>query len=68
LPASALLRREKNWFVFVVESDRVREQQVIIGQRNAQRVQLIEGLAADDRVVLYPGVALEEGTAVSVER
>lgn len=68
LPASALLRREKNWFVFVVESDRVREQQVIIGQRNAQRVQLIEGLAADDRVVLYPGVALEEGTAVSIER
>ncbi len=64
-PASALFRTGEGWSAYVVRDGRARLTPVQTGQRTAQRVEVLGGLAADDVVVLYPGDAVHDGARVT---
>ena len=65
LPASAVmdLSSAAPW-VFVVEGDTLQRRAVIVGRRGGQRVEVRDGISADDAVVVQPNAALEPGARV----
>jgi HlyD family secretion protein len=66
VPNSALFRRSGQWAVFVVEDHRVRTQILEVGKRNETHAQVLSGLTAGQRVVVYPSDLLVDGRSVSV--
>jgi HlyD family secretion protein len=60
----ALFRRGEGWAAFLVEGDRVRLQEVQIGQRNATDAQILGGLDPGQRVVLHPPDTLADGMRI----
>jgi HlyD family secretion protein len=66
VPAGALFRRDGKWHAFVVEGGRLSLRAVEAGLRGARDVEVVSGLAAGERVVLYPGNDLEAGLRVAV--
>lgn len=65
-PTSSLFRVDGEWAVFVVEGDAVRRRIAKVGRRNDQSAEVLEGLAAGERVVVYPGESLTDGAKVTV--
>jgi len=66
VPASAVISREGRSVVFLVEGDRVVERAVRTGKSLDTMVEVLEGLGAQDRVVLNPGSDLKGGTRVNI--
>lgn len=67
LPQAAVLQRGNMSYVLVVEADsRVHERMVTIGQRNGDRVEIKQGLKANEPVVESGGAFLTEGDLVQV--
>ncbi|SDO00640.1 HlyD family secretion protein [Halomonas shengliensis] len=64
LPTSALFRAEGEWSVFRVEEARARRVVVTTGRRSGLVTQVLEGLAAGDRVIVHPGPRVAEGVRV----
>ena len=64
IPASALFRRGDEWTVYVAARGRARLRPVRIGQRTAARAEILEGLAAGERVVLFPSDELTDGARI----
>ncbi|MES4785880.1 MAG: hypothetical protein C4294_08755 [Nitrospiraceae bacterium] len=52
--------------VWVVEQGRAKPVEVRTGIRGTERVQIIEGLQGDERLIMNPPPTLQEGTAVRV--
>lgn len=71
IPRGALLRREGRMAVFVVESngtgDRALARTVRVGRSQEDRVEVLEGLAGVERVVVEGHFALADGARVTVE-
>jgi HlyD family secretion protein len=79
VPASALFRRaaaagttsgpargsSADWAVFTVSGGRARLRSVQPGHRTAAEVEILEGVAAGERVVLHPPNELRDGLRVS---
>ena len=76
VPASALFRAPgaaagappasgRGWAVFTVTGERARLRPVAIGHRTAAEAEIVEGLAAGDRVVLHPPNELRDGMRVA---
>lgn len=65
-PTAALFRLENQWAVFVVTDDRAALRTVEIGQRNADAAQILSGLTAGERVIVYPSDRVAEGISVAV--
>jgi len=67
LPQSAVMQRGSKSFVLVVGADsRVQERAVIVGQRNNDRIEIKQGLKANEPVVESGGPFLTEGDLVQV--
>jgi multidrug efflux pump subunit AcrA (membrane-fusion protein) len=67
LPLSALLQRGSETYVLVVdEGGHVHERKVSVGQRNGDRVEIKQGLKANEPVVETGGAFLTEGDVVQV--
>ncbi|HSM99011.1 MAG TPA: efflux RND transporter periplasmic adaptor subunit [Gallionella sp.] len=67
LPQSAVMQRGSMTYVLVVGPDNhVHERAVTVGQRNGDRVQIKQGLKADEPVVESGGAFLTEGDVVMV--
>lgn len=66
IPAAALVRDGAQWTVFVVEGGRARRRTVQVRERNAEVAWLQSGVAAGERVVLYPGADLVEDQRLRV--
>jgi multidrug efflux pump subunit AcrA (membrane-fusion protein) len=67
LPQSAVLQRGSKTYVLVVGADNhVRERIVTVGQRNADRIEIRQGLQANEPVVESGGAFLTEGDLVQV--
>ncbi len=67
LPQSAVMQRGSKTYVLIVGVDNhVHERTVKIGQRNGDRVQIKEGLQANEPVVEIGGAFLTEGDVVQV--
>jgi HlyD family secretion protein len=65
LPLGALFRHGGGWAVFKVVDGRAKLQPVEIGMRNDLTAGISGGLEAGDRVVLYPGETIADGTAIA---
>jgi len=67
LPHTAVMQRGSQSYVLVVEAEsRVHERTVRIGQRVGDRIEIKQGLAANERVVETGGPFLTEGDVVQV--
>ena len=68
VPESAVVLRDGNGYVFAVAADeRVIERQVATGRRADNRVEIVRGLGADDRIVARGGAFLSDGDKVRIE-
>jgi multidrug efflux pump subunit AcrA (membrane-fusion protein) len=67
LPQSAVMQRDgKNYVLLVGPDDRVHERAVSVGLRNGDRIQITQGLKANEPVVQSGGPFLTEGDVVKV--
>lgn len=66
VPASALFRSGENWAVFKVSGSRVEVTPVELGANSGLEAQVLNGLEQGDRVVIYPGDSVTDGSKVSV--
>jgi multidrug efflux pump subunit AcrA (membrane-fusion protein) len=67
LPQTAVMQRGNMTYVLVVGTDnRVHERAVIVGQRNGDRIQIKQGLKANEPVVESGGPFLTEGDVVQI--
>lgn len=64
VPVDALVRDGENWTVFRVERARARLTPVALGDGGERYRAVREGLSETDRVVMFPGDALEDGARV----
>lgn len=64
VPGGALFRRGEDWALFVTDGERSRERAVRVGRRNATHVEILEGLAAGDTVIVHPDDRVSEGTRI----
>ncbi|MDP2344375.1 MAG: HlyD family efflux transporter periplasmic adaptor subunit [Deltaproteobacteria bacterium] len=61
-PAGALFRKGDGWSVWIDDDGRAVERDTIIGHRAGTLVEVLAGLSVGDRVVLFPGSAVRQGT------
>jgi HlyD family secretion protein len=65
VPSSSLFRKGQNWAVFRVEDNVATLRQIEIGHNNGVQAQVISGLEAGDRIILYPASELYNGLRVA---
>lgn len=63
-PAGALFRQGDGWAAFVFEDGRARTRAVTVGHRAGALVEVLAGLEAGERVVLYPTERISDGQRV----
>ena len=66
IPSSALFRKGDGWAAFAVDGGRSVEQAVTIGLRSGLRVQIIDGLAAGQEVIVHPASEIDDGSRVKI--
>ena len=66
VPVGALFREAGGWAVFVDDHGRARKQGVEVSLRNTVEAVVEKGLAAGERVVVYPSDALTDGARLDV--
>ena len=64
VPASALFRADDKWAVYRVEGGAARRTAISIGRNNGVDAEVLEGLDEGDRIVLFPGGGVSDGTRV----
>lgn len=67
VPKAAIVTDKNQAFVFVVRGDRVARVAVRVGGADGDRMEVLAGLAAGDRVVVSPPPALASGALISVK-
>ncbi|HEX6059653.1 MAG TPA: efflux RND transporter periplasmic adaptor subunit [Gemmatimonadaceae bacterium] len=65
VPASALFRHAGGWSAYVVEGRRARRRTIELGHRTGTTVEVLGGLTADERVILFPSDEIEDGVRVT---
>ena len=63
-PSSALFQQDTGWAVFVVAGRRASLRRVSIGHRTSRDVEITQGVAAGDAVVVFPSDRVQDGTRV----
>lgn len=63
-PTAAFFRQGSQWITFVRKGDRVYIRPVLLGQRSAQEVQILDGLTDGEEIVIFPSDRLANGTRV----
>lgn len=64
VPTSALFRRGDKWAVFRINGGYAEQRIVEIGQRNSLEAEVVDGLEAGDRVIVYPSDRIEDGVGI----
>ncbi len=64
IPASALFRQGEEWVCYVIEQGRAKRRSLAIGRRSGLQVEVTNGLQEGERVLLYPGQNIEQGSRV----
>lgn len=64
IPVGALFRDGPDWATYVVRDRRAEVQRIVLGERNEDYAQVLEGLAAGDRVILHPSDQVVPGVSV----
>lgn len=63
-PAGALFQRDGQWQTFVIDGSHARLRNVKVGRTNGVDTEILDGLQAGDRLVVYPGDKVLDGTRV----
>lgn len=66
VPLAAVFRRGDREAVFVVEGTRARLVAVRTGRRGDREAEVLEGLSGGERVIVYPGEKIADGTPLAV--
>jgi len=64
VPVTALFHFNGDWAIFVLENEKANRRVVKLGMRNASSVQILEGLAEGEKVIIYPDDMIEDGAEV----
>lgn len=64
VPASALFRDGARWAVFVADGKRARLRHLEIGRMNEEHAQVINGLAAGDKVIVHPSDRVDDDVRI----
>ncbi|RHW21434.1 efflux RND transporter periplasmic adaptor subunit [Pseudomonas jilinensis] len=64
IPTSALFRQSGGWAVYLLNNGRAQLREIKPGRRSGLVTEIIEGLGAGERVILYPGQEIAAGTRV----
>ena len=64
VPSSAVFRHGGGWAVFVIEAGRARLRLVQTDQRNPHEVQILDGLAEHEQVIVHPSNQIQDGVLV----
>ena len=64
VPTSSLFRHEEKWAVYKVVNDAASLQLVEIGRSSGLEAEVLNGLAAGDRIVVYPSDEIANGVKV----
>ena len=64
VPSGALFRRGEGWSTFVIDGGRARLKAVSVGPSSGPETQVLEGLAENDEVIVYPGERVHDGERV----
>ncbi|MGH9629532.1 MAG: efflux RND transporter periplasmic adaptor subunit [Bryobacteraceae bacterium] len=64
IPGSAVFQHGGGSAVFVIEDSAARRRAIKIGRRAGLDVQVLEGLAAGERVVAHPDASIQDGTLI----
>jgi HlyD family secretion protein len=64
-PAGALFQQAGAWHVYALQAGRAHRRRVEIGRSNGVLTEIRAGLADGDRVVVYPGDKVADGTRVT---
>ena len=65
VPGSALFRCAQSWCAFVVDGRRASLREVVAGHRGTSRVEIVQGLAEGERVILHPTDRIADGVRVT---
>jgi HlyD family secretion protein len=68
IPAGALLRHGDGWAVYRVAAGTAELRPVSVGHNNGLEAEILDGLVAGDRIVLYPGDRVSENIKVTASR
>ncbi len=63
-PGGALFRRGSQWGVFVIQAGRAVLKPVKVGHASGTEMQVLDGLAEGELVVVYPGDRIQDGARV----
>lgn len=64
VPVAALFRDGKDWAVFVAEGGTARKRVIVSTRRGGQEALVDRGLSAGERVIVYPGDAVQDGRRI----
>jgi HlyD family secretion protein len=64
VPGSALYRTGIDWRAYAIENGRAVSRTVRVGHRTTSEAEVLGGLKEGDRVILYPGDRVKDGTRV----
>jgi HlyD family secretion protein len=65
VPIGAVFRRGEGWALFVASGERSHERAVRIGRRNAQYVEIRDGIEPGTTVIVHPDDRIGEGTRIA---
>jgi HlyD family secretion protein len=68
IPTGALFRDGSEWAVFVAEDNQAKLRRVKTGSSNDEFTEVISGLEEHEKVILYPGDLIEDGSKIRVHR
>lgn len=64
IPSSSVFQRSGAWAVFVVEDGRARFRKVVIGHRTGAIAEVLQGVKAGERVIMFPSDKIDDGSRV----
>ncbi len=64
VPLTALFRHGDGWALFIDDGGRARLRPVVMGHRAGLKVEVVDGVAPGERVIVNPSERIEDGTRV----
>lgn len=64
-PLTALFRHGDEWAVFVEEKGKARQRIIEVGNTTSSSAEILSGLKAGERIVVYPGEGIGEGVRIA---
>ncbi len=67
IPVGSLFRDGSDWATFVAQDGRAQIRHIVLGERNEDYAQVLEGLEAGEQVVMHPSDQVAEGVRLEIQ-